>query len=133
MLIGDIYRIKATQVLNASAGVDIERVRTNFARSVALLGKHPNDNARLQVSNSLFEWASLELAYGDWARGEALGRTAIALASSLPPTNPIVGDYIAQYEGGLQAYIRKPGQEAAGCPEAVAAAVDQATTIAYRQ
>jgi hypothetical protein len=121
VFVADIYRIKATQALNAIEGVDIARVRANFAESVSLLDRHPNDNVRLMLSNSLFEWASIEMSYGDWACGEQLGQAALAIVSSLPPTNPIVEAYLGQFHAGLGAYRRKPGQEASGCPEQVAA------------
>jgi hypothetical protein len=128
----DIYRIKATQALNAIEGVDMARVRANFGEAVSLLDGHRNDNVRLQLSNSLFEWASIEMGYGDWACGERLGQAALAIVTSLPPTNPIVRTYLGQFDAVLRSYSRRPGQEANGCPEEIAALLEDEGMPAVR-
>jgi hypothetical protein len=102
-LVSDIYRLKATQTLNAPSGVDVERVRTNFGEAVRVLSAFESDTLKLQLSNSMFEWAMLEMSYGDWDCGRQIGNRSLEIISRLPSFNPQVAMYANQYRRQLEA------------------------------
>ena len=115
-LVSDIYRLKATQTLNAPGGVDAERFRTNFGEAVRVLSAFDSDALKLQLSNSMFEWAMPEMSYGDWDCGRRIGDKALEIISSLPSFNPQVAIYADQYRRQLEAASSLQDRQPQACP-----------------
>lgn len=114
----DLYRMKAGLYSGYSgSGADLAKVREYFDQSVKIiLENNPGPDSMLQASNSAFEWASMELAFGDWTCGQILGNWALTTVRALPPINPDSATYAAQYQLQLARFVKQKSQPVVGCP-----------------
>ena len=107
----DIFRLRAQLHSSGPNGVDIRKARENYARAIAAIAEYAAPNFKLQVSNSAFEWAVLELASqgGDWRCGQSLGAWAIKIVEGLPHINPEIATYeltVSQSAGAVRETAR---------------------------
>ncbi len=113
----DLYRLKATMTVNNIEELDINSVRKNFYAAIQYLKRFSSDNAKLQSSNSAYEWAILEMSKGDWACGQEIAKWSIDTISSIPPINPQVNTYLDQYRYSFSQLKKQEWQLDEGCPE----------------
>jgi hypothetical protein len=82
--IADIFRLRATMHLNAGKPLELKWLRDNYLQSIQVLVPYRSPNYTAQAANSVYEWAKIELASGDWHCGMKLGEKAILMVNSLP-------------------------------------------------
>ena len=113
----ELYRQLGALHYGNISKIELDKVRENFNQAVKVLVETPTAPYLLQASNTAFEWATLEMAYGDWSCGQTLADWAIRTVGDLPPINPDFATYAAQYQSQKTRFVKRPGQPDQGCPK----------------